>query len=195
MILTLPNAISFVRIGLVPVFLWLLFGRDDPASAGLLIGFVGGTDWVDGYLARRLDQVSEVGKVLDPVADRLAVAAAVIGGWIAGVLPPWFAVAIISREVLVGIGAGVLAARAKARLDVRWFGKVATFALYFAIPAFYVYAGGWSEFFRWFAWGVGIPGLILYWYVALQYIGDLQVALRRDRARVSSSGTDPGEAT
>lgn len=195
MILNVPNTISFVRIALVPVFLWLLFGRDDPASAGLLIGFVGGTDWVDGYLARRLDQVSELGKVLDPVADRLAVAAAVIGGWIAGVLPPWFAIAIIAREVLVGIGAGVLAARAGARLDVRWLGKVATFALYFSIPSFFVYEGGWSEFFMWFAWGVGIPGLALYWYVALQYIGDMRVALRRDRIGVSSLGTDPGEAT
>ncbi|MBI5158033.1 MAG: CDP-alcohol phosphatidyltransferase family protein [Acidimicrobiia bacterium] len=195
MIFTLPNAISLVRIALVPVFLWLLFGRDDPASAGVLIVVVGGTDWVDGYLARRLHQVSEVGKVLDPVADRLAVAAAVIGGWIAGVLPPWFAAAIIAREILVGIGAGVLAARAKARLDVRWFGKVATFALYFAIPAFYVYEGGWPESFRWFAWGIGVPGLILYWYVALLYIGDMRVALRRERAGVSSAGTDPGEAT
>jgi cardiolipin synthase len=195
MILTLPNAISFVRICLVPVFLWLLFGRDDPAAAGLLIGVVGSTDWVDGYLARRLHQVSEVGKVLDPLADRLAVAAAVIGGWIAGVLPPWFATAIIAREILVGTGALLLAARLKAKLDVRYLGKVATFVLYFAIPSFFVYAGGWSEVFHWVAWSLGIAGLVLYWIVAFQYVADMRVALRRGAAGVSSPRPEPGEAT
>ena len=87
MIFTVPNLVSLVRILMIPAFLWLLFGRDDPAAAGWLLGGIGATDWVDGYLARRLDQVSEIGKVLDPLADRGAVAAAVIGGWIAGALP------------------------------------------------------------------------------------------------------------
>lgn len=193
MILTIPNLISFVRIGLVPVFLWLLFGRDDPAAAGLLIGLVGSTDWVDGYLARRLGQVSEFGKLLDPVADRLAVAAAVIGGWVAGVMPAWFAGAILAREALVGIGALVLAARVRGKLDVRYLGKVATLVLYFAIPAFFVHAGGWHDAWEWFAWSIGIPGLALYWFVALQYVADMRAALRD--GGVSSGGRKPGEAT
>ena len=74
MIFTLPNAISVIRIGMVPVFVWLLLGSDSPAAAGWLLAVIGGTDWIDGFLARRLDQVSEIGKFLDPAADRLAVA-------------------------------------------------------------------------------------------------------------------------
>lgn len=194
--LTVPNLVSLIRVALVPLFLWLLFGRDDPAAAGILIGVVGSTDWVDGYLARRLGQVSAVGKVLDPLADRLAVAAAVIGGWIAGVLAPWFAAAIVAREVVVAAGAALLAVRARLRLDVRYLGKVATFVLYFAFPAFYVDAAGWHPVFAWIGWGIGVPALIAYWVVAVQYIDDLMVALRRASSRpVSSDRPEPGEAT
>jgi len=88
-ILTIPNVISAVRVAMVPLFLWLLFGADAPLPAGLLLGGIGATDWVDGFLARRLGQVSELGKLLDPLADRLAITAAVIGGWVAGVLPDY----------------------------------------------------------------------------------------------------------
>jgi cardiolipin synthase len=97
-ILTIPNLISAVRVGLVPLFLWLLFGADAPTAAGLMLGVIGGTDWIDGYLARRLQQVSELGKILDPIADRLAITAAVIGGWVAGVLPWPVALALVLRE-------------------------------------------------------------------------------------------------
>ena len=85
--LTIPNLISVIRLGLIPVFLWLLLARDNPFAAGWLLGGIAATDWVDGYLARRLDQVSEVGKFLDPLADRIAIIAAVIGGLISGYLP------------------------------------------------------------------------------------------------------------
>lgn len=194
MIFTIPNLVSLARVCLVPLFLWLLFGRDDPAAAGLLIGFIGATDWVDGFLARRLRQVSEVGKVLDPLADRLAVAAAVIGGWVSGVLPSWFAAALIAREALVTAGALLIAARARTRLDVRRLGKVATFGLYFAIPAFFVHAGGWSDAFQWFAWAVGLPGLVLYWWVAVQYMTDMRATLRSHTPGVSSPGHESGGA-
>ena len=103
-VVTIPNAVSFVRLLLIPVFVWLVL-IEQTAWAGVLLGFIGATDWIDGYLARRLDQVSEVGKMLDPIADRLAVAVAVVLGLIVGVLPPWFAWAIIVREVVIGIGA------------------------------------------------------------------------------------------
>ncbi|MBP1632754.1 MAG: phosphatidylglycerophosphate synthase, partial [Acidobacteria bacterium] len=65
-ILTIPNVISLARLAMVPLFLWLLFGADSPLAAGLLLGAIGATDWVDGFLARRLNQVSELGKLLDP---------------------------------------------------------------------------------------------------------------------------------
>ena len=178
-VLTLPNLVSVLRLFLIPVFLWLLFGRDDPAAAGWLLGFIGATDWIDGYLARRLNQVSELGKILDPVADRLAVAAAVIGGLIAGVLPAWFAWALILREVIVGVGA-VYAWRRGVKLDVRFMGKTATFMLYGAITAFYLGAGYDAEWLRVLAYLVGVPGLVLYYLVGYQYVGDVRDALRQD---------------
>ncbi len=193
MILTIPNAVSAVRIALVPVFLWLLLGRDDPIAAGLLIGGIGATDWVDGYLARRLGQVSPLGKILDPMADRLAVIAGVAGGWAAGALPVWFAAGLLAREALVSAGAAYLAVRGRPQMTVRRLGKVATFAVYFAIPAFLVYAGGAHEFFRWFAYAVGAPGLILYWVVGFQYVGDARRIATV--GRVSSADRKPGEAS
>lgn len=194
MIFTIPNLISAIRISLVPVFLWLLLGREDYVAAGLLIGAVGGTDWVDGYLARRLGQVSELGKMLDPIADRLAVAAAVIGGWISGTVPPWFAAGLLVREILVGSTTLFLAIRTGKKIAVRTLGKRATFAIYFAIPSFIVYAGGAHEFFRWFAYAVGIPGLILYWAVAFQYLTDIRRALGESAGRLSSHRRQSGEA-
>lgn len=169
---TVPNLISFIRLLLVPVFLWLLFARDNPAGAGWLLGFIGATDWIDGYLARRLDQVSVVGEFLDPLADRLAVASAVIGGLIAGVLPPIFAIPLIIREGAVAIGAAVIGLRAGTKLIVRRLGKLATLLLYLAIAWFFVGEGTPFEPLVWAAWIVGVPGLILYYVVAWQYLGD-----------------------
>jgi cardiolipin synthase len=169
---TVPNLISFVRLLLVPVFLWLLFPQDDPAAAGWLLGFIGATDWVDGYLARRLGQVSVVGEFLDPLADRLAVASAVIGGLVAGVLPVVFAIPLIVREAAVAIGALVIGLRARTKLTVRRIGKLATLMLYFAIAWFFVGEGTPFAPLVVAAWVVGVPGLILYYVAAVQYLGD-----------------------
>jgi cardiolipin synthase len=172
--LTVPNIVSAVRIATVPIFLWLLFGLDEPGWAGLLLGGIGATDWVDGYLARRLGQVTELGKALDPVADRLAIAAAVVGGWVAGVLPWLFALLLVVRELVIGAGAIILAWKASAKLEVRYLGKVATFGLYFSIPSFYVYAGTDLSVFIWLAWVFGVPGLFLYYVVGGEYLADMR---------------------
>ncbi len=177
MILTIPNLVSAVRIALVPVFLWLVFGADNQTAAAFLIGGLGATDWVDGYLARRLGQVSEVGKVLDPLADRLALAAAVISGWVSGILPWPLAMAILVREVAVALGALLLAVRAHAKLDVRYVGKVATFGLYFAVPSFFLYAGTGAEVWRWVGWGLGLPGIVLYYVAAALYLAEIRTRL------------------
>ncbi|HEX9854383.1 MAG TPA: CDP-alcohol phosphatidyltransferase family protein [Acidimicrobiia bacterium] len=171
--LTVPNVISFVRLLLVPVFLWLLLGSpDSPLAAGLLLGLIGSTDWVDGFLARRLDQVSEVGKLLDPLADRLAVAAALIGGLISGDLPAWFAVALIVREALIAVGAAWVGLAAGRKMEVRRLGKLATLLLYAAISWFFVGRGADLDWIVAAAWIVGIPGLVLYYVVGVQYVGD-----------------------
>jgi cardiolipin synthase len=183
-VVTIPNAVSLVRLLLIPLFIWLVL-IEQTAWAGVLLGFIGATDWVDGYLARRLDQVSEVGKMLDPIADRLAVAVAVILGLIVGVLPAWFAWAIIIREVVIGIGSVYGWMNGVRRLDVRWLGKAATFLLYFAVTGFYV-ADGLD--LRWMWWGsvaLGVPGLVAYYVVAFAYLGDMRRAV---------AGTEPSES-
>ncbi len=180
--LTIPNLVSFVRLLLVPVFLWLLFGRDNAAAAGWLLGLIGATDWVDGYLARRLDQVSEIGKFLDPLADRLAVGVAVLGGWIAGVLNPWFAGALVVREVLVAIGALFVGVAAGSKIAVRGIGKLATLMLYAAIAWFYVGEGTPFDPLVVAGWLVGVPGVVLYYAAAFLYLGDAMRLVRDKRA-------------
>lgn len=184
-ILTIPNLVSFVRLLAIPVFWWVLLVEDDVTLAAWIVFIVGWTDWVDGYLARRLGQVSELGKVLDPVADRLLIASAVIGGLIAGVLPAWLGWGLIAREILMGLVALNLALRGGGTVEVRFLGKAATFALYGAIPAFYLAAAGVLEWLlRPVGWFLGIIGLVLYWYVAFLYIGD-------SRAKIAALESPP----
>jgi cardiolipin synthase len=172
-ILTIPNLVSFARLLAIPFFWWVLLGKDDIALAGWLVLIIGLTDWVDGYLARRLNQVSELGKALDPVADRLLIASAIIGGLIVGALPVAFGALLIAREVLVAGMAIYLKSRTGGQIDVRWLGKAATFLLYGSIPAFYQAAAGVAEaFMLTVAWAMGGVGLALYWYVAFLYLGD-----------------------
>jgi cardiolipin synthase len=134
-VLTVPNAISALRIALIPVFVALILDEHTTTAGLIMFGCVIATDWVDGTIARRTGQVSELGKVLDPVADRLAIAAGIIALAIRGVFPVWAAVAIIARDVAI-LGVGVyLLSRRHIRLEVRWIGKVATFSLMVAVPA------------------------------------------------------------
>ncbi len=177
-IVTLPNAVSFVRLLGVGVFWWVLVIDDNIALAAWLIFIIGWTDWIDGYLARKLDQVTKLGKALDPVADRLMIVSAVVGGLIVGVVPAIIAVPLLVREVLVGLLTVYLAMRGGGTLEVRYLGKAATFALYGAIPAFYLAAAGFLEGLMLpLAWFFGLLGLILYWYVLVEYVGDVRSAL------------------
>ncbi|MFQ5515960.1 MAG: CDP-alcohol phosphatidyltransferase family protein [Acidimicrobiia bacterium] len=171
---TIPNLVSLLRLLLIPVLIWLLIGADQTAAAGWLLGFIGATDWVDGYLARRLDQVTELGKALDPIADRLAVAAALIFGMVADALPRWFAVAILIREGIMAVGAFYLWFKVRATLTVRTLGKASTFVLYMSIPAFFVGRGADVGWLQAVAWWLGVPGLILYYAVMVAYMGDIR---------------------
>ena len=120
---TVPNAITMVRLGCIPWFLWLLFEEGNRTDAALLLGALGATDWVDGWIARRFDQVSEVGKLLDPTADRLLLVAALVSMMVDDSIPTWFAVAVLVREVLVGVAALVLLGLGARRIDVTWWGN------------------------------------------------------------------------
>ena len=171
---TVPNAVTFVRLLTVPWFWWLL-ARDDIGVAGVVVFVIGSTDWVDGYLARRLGQVSRLGAILDPVADRAMIASALIGGVVVGVVPAVIGIPLLVREAGVGIAAMVLASRGKKELEVRYQGKVATFVLYGAIPAFYLTGAGiLASFFAPGAWIAGSAGLVLYWWVGTRYFLDIR---------------------
>lgn len=172
-----PNAVSLVRLLLIPLFIWLV-ANNETAWAGALLGFIGATDWIDGYIARRFDQVTEVGKMLDPIADRLAVAVAVILGIATGALPWAFGWAIIIREVVIAIGAAYGWSKGVRRLDVRWLGKLATLLLYFSITMFYIADGLDMEWLWWASLAVGVPGLVTYYMVAFSYLGDMRRAVR-----------------
>ena len=102
-IVTLPNIITTVRLACVPLFLWLLFGRDAPGWAGFLLGTLGATDWVDGYVARRFDQTSNFGKMYDPTVDRFMMVVGIVAIIVDGAAPWWFAWLILVREVLVSL--------------------------------------------------------------------------------------------
>lgn len=189
-VLTLPNAITVVRLCALPVFVYLLFGADDRWSAGWVLFAIGSTDWLDGYLARRLGQVSTVGKILDPVADRLLFFVGVGSIIIDGSVPLWFAVAVLVREVAVAVGTLGLAAAGATRIDVTWYGKAATFLLMGAFPAFLVGASDHdtAEGFRWLAWAVGVPGLALAYWSALLYVPLGRKALAEGRASRAAGG-------
>jgi cardiolipin synthase len=185
---TLPNAFTLVRFLCLPVFLWLLFAQDNRAGAAWMLVALGSTDWVDGYIARRFDQVSEFGKIFDPTVDRIFFFVSIIAIIIDGSIPVWFALAVLAREILVG-GSVTIATLFydMERFDVTWWGKTATFLLMGAVPSFLISNGGvWeSDFFGVLAWLLGIPGLILSYWTAIAYIPDIRQGItdgRRHRA-------------
>jgi len=179
-VLTIPNALSVGRLLCAPVFVYLLFGAHQRYAAAWLLAALGLTDWVDGYVARRFGQVSELGKILDPTADRILLGTAMIAILIDGSVPVWVAAAAITREALVSIAAIALAALGARRIDVQWVGKAGTFAMMFAFPFFLAShaAISWRDEAWVLAWLFAIPGLLLSWYAAATYIPLARHALR-----------------
>ncbi len=182
-IVTVPNALSLVRLLCIPVFLWLLFGREERAGAAYLLAGLGATDWVDGYIARRYRQVSELGKVLDPVADRLLLLVGVVGITIDGSAPTVVAFLTLFREGVVAVVGLALAALGAKRIDVTWAGKAGTFGLLFAWPLFLVSAAdvGYADAARVAAWAFAVPGLAYSYVSAAGYVPLAREALRAGR--------------
>ncbi|MGP8058688.1 MAG: CDP-alcohol phosphatidyltransferase family protein [Acidimicrobiales bacterium] len=189
-VFTAPNVITMVRLACIPLLVWLLFGAHRQTAAAVLLAVLGATDWVDGFVARRYHQVTTLGKVLDPAADRLLVGTAVIATMVYGAVPLWFGIATIAREVLVAGTVLVLAALGAKRIDVLWVGKAGTFGLMFAYPAFLLSYGtaDWQVPFRWFAWFAGIVGLTLAWIAAVAYLVPARRALAEGRRARAASG-------
>ena len=184
---TIPNLISVVRLALVPYFLYLLLGADEPIQAGILLAALGASDWIDGYIARHFDQGSNFGKVLDPVADRVLLIAGAVALLIDGSAPRWVLIVVLLRELLISVGTLWLAAKGARRIDVQWVGKAGTLALMFALPLFLwldqTKSGTVGHDILWFVtWAFTIGGLILSWYAAAGYIPIAKEALRDGRA-------------
>lgn len=182
-ILTVPNVITMVRLACLPVFVYLLFGQDNEYAAAWLLGALGATDWVDGFLARRWHQVSTLGKVLDPVADRLLLFVGIGCILIEGSVPIVVAVLVLLREAIISVATVVLAAMGARRIDVTWFGKAGTFCNLFAFP-FFLAGGdeqlGWRDTATTLGWVFAVPGILLSWYALVLYV---PIALRALRER------------
>jgi cardiolipin synthase len=194
-ILTLPNIVTLARLICIPIFLWLLLGSDHTAIAAWLLAALGATDWIDGYLARHLHQGSELGKILDPTADRLLLLAATIGIVVFDVSGIVSAVAIVLlvREALIAGATLALAAAGARRIDVLWVGKAGTLAVMFSLPMLLLapeVTGFWHVVLLVGGWGFGIPGTVLGYYAAAKYVPAARAALKEGRqARLTQVGT------
>jgi cardiolipin synthase (CMP-forming) len=188
-ILTIPNVITVARLLCIPIFLWLLFDQHKRAEAAILLSALGATDFADGYIARRFHQVSTVGKVLDPLADRILLMVGASAILVDGSVPPFIAWATLIREVLVAGAFLVLAALGARRIDVQWAGKAGTFGLMFAFPLFLVgHDQGFSlhKLAEFLGWCCAIPALVLAWYAAITYVPIARKALRESRVDSAS---------
>jgi cardiolipin synthase (CMP-forming) len=179
-IATVPNFLSAIRILLIPVFVLLILHHGTEQAGLLLLGAVVATDWIDGYVARHTGQVSNVGKILDPVADRLAITAALLAMVARDAFPLWAALLVIVRDGLILIAGAALLAAFKVRLDVRWIGKTATFGLMVAIPL--IAWGNFGLFLHRAAidlgWVLFWMSIVLYYAAAVIYAFDVVKGVR-----------------
>ncbi len=182
-IMTIPNIISFLRLAGVPLFLWLFLGAHEDGWAIVVLAIGGTTDWVDGYLARRLGQVSRLGELLDPLADRLYILATLLALTVREVVPWWFTAALLARELVLVGGLLVLRRYGYGPPPVHYVGKTATFILLVAFPMLllahvsesaevWAYPSGWA-----LAWW----GLVLYWIAGIFYLIQVYGVVREAR--------------
>lgn len=176
---TLPNALSALRLLGVPLFLWLVLGPEEDTWALALLMVSGVTDYLDGWLARKLDQQSVVGEILDPVADRLYILAVVVGLAMRDIIPWWMAISLPLRDLLMWGLVPLLRTRGYSALPVHFLGKAATFNLLYAFPLLLLGDGDGTvatlaEVFGWaFAfWGIG-----LYWWAGVLYTWQVRTLL------------------
>lgn len=186
---TVPNLLSVLRLAGVPVFLWLVLGPEADAWALLLLAVMGVTDFLDGYLARRLGQTSVLGQVLDPVADRLYILAVVVGLALREVIPWWVAVSLPLRDLLLWGLVPLLRTRGYSALPVHFLGKAATFNLLYAFPLLLLGDGEGTvaTLANVFGWAFAIWGIGLYWWAGILYAWQVRTLLRTTERRTAGS--------
>lgn len=184
-IATWPNALSLLRLLGIPLFLWLVLGTHEDVLAFIVLAIAGATDWLDGWLARRLNQVTALGALLDPLVDRLYIAATLVGLALRGIIPWWLVALLVAREVLLLTLLPALRRRGRVALPVTFVGKAGTFALLWGFPLFLL--GGlpspWGSAAASLGWAFALWGTFLYWWAGFRYLA----AVRRLPA-VSAGG-------
>ena len=183
-VLNVPNVLSFLRIALVPVFLWLLL-EELFLAAIVVLAVAGLTDFLDGYLARKLNQTTKLGKMLDPVADRLYIFATLLALSATGYVPWWLAGLVILRDVLMLVSLPVLASVGYRSLPVHYLGKASTFALLYSFPLLLM-----GKIFTEaafvitpIAWAFALWGVALYWWSGFVYLWQLVLLIREERQK------------
>jgi cardiolipin synthase len=192
-IFTIPNVLSFIRLLLVPVFLALIVvGQDGLALLVLVVSSV--TDFLDGVLARGLNQVSRLGQLLDPAADRLFIFAALIGLAIRDVIPWWLFVIIVGRDVMLLVLGVVLANHGYGPLPVHHLGKVATFGLFYALPILMIGQAfpGTVWLVAPIGWAFAIWGAFLYWWAGIIYLFETARVIKIPRVDAASESDTLG---
>jgi cardiolipin synthase (CMP-forming) len=177
---TIPNALSILRLLGVPLFLWLLLGPHADAWALVVLMISGLTDWLDGVLARKLNQMSAFGALLDPLADRLYILATLVGLVLRHVIPLWLAIVIVGRDVVLGLCLPLLRRAGYGPPSVHYLGKAATFCLLYAFPLLLLgtYHGTLADIARPTAWGFTIWGTALYLWSGVVYLRQVSGLLR-----------------
>jgi cardiolipin synthase len=180
-VFTVPNALSVLRLAGVPLFLWLLLGPRLDLLALLVLVISGITDWLDGKLARWLNQTSKLGALLDPAADRLYILATLVAFVLRHIVPWWLAALLVGKDVVVGLCLPLLRRAGFGPPQVHYVGKSATFALLYAFP-FLLLANGTSAAAT-IAGPVGyafiVWGTVLYLWTGALYVAQVVIAVRR----------------
>lgn len=187
-IVTIPNALSALRLLGVPVFLYLVLGPHADGWAIVILMVSGITDWLDGVLARVLNQRSRIGALLDPLADRLYIVSTIVALTARGIVPIALAVAILARDLVMTATLPVLRKHGYGPLQVHFLGKAATFAMLYALPLLLLGAGsnGVADVARIAGWAMVLWGTGLYWHSAWLYVRQV---------RQLTSGPTAGSAT
>jgi cardiolipin synthase len=189
-VLTIPNLLSILRLCLLPVFLWLVLGPEADAIAVGVLMFLGISDFFDGYVARRWDQASQLGAILDPVADRLYILAVVIGLGLREIMPLWFILALLARDAFLWCLVPFLRTRGYSALPVHFLGKAATAALLYAFPLMLLGDGtGWlGDSSRVVGWAFALWGVGMYWWAGVLYAWQVRTLLATTPRRTAVSG-------
>ncbi len=182
-VLTVPNLLSMLRLAGVPLFLWLVLGPEEDVWALVVLAVSGFTDYLDGNLARRFNQTSALGQVLDPVADRLYILAVVIGLALRDIIPWWVAIILPLRDALLWGLVPFLRTRGYSSLPVHFLGKAATFNLLYAFPLLLLGDGEGTvaTLAQVFGWAFAFWGIGLYWWAGVLYAWQVRKLLAEPR--------------